>query len=84
MYDSIVRTVVPLVVALVLGQAARIGLSLDEGAVTSIITAVIGAGYYAAARGLEETYPAAGRILLSFGLARGTSPTYDKPMQLPR
>lgn len=78
MYASIVRTVVPLVVALVLGQAARIGLDLDEGAVTSIATAIIGFAYYGIARMLETEFPAVGRVLLSAGLTRGTNPTYSR------
>ena len=78
MYDSIIRTVVPLVVALVLGQAARIGLDLDEGAVTSIVTAVLGFAYYSVSRWVEVHYPAVGRVLLSLGLAKGV-PAYVKP-----
>lgn len=70
MYPSIVRTCVPLVVAVVLGQAARIGLDLDEGAVTSIATAVIGTAYYAIARLIEGHYPKAGRALLALGLTK--------------
>ena len=80
MYASIVRTVVPLVVALILGQAARIGLNLDEGAVTSIVTAVIGAAYYGLARLIEEQWPAAGRVLLALGLT-GKAPEYRAPLR---
>lgn len=78
MYASIVRTVVPFVVALVLGQAARIGLDLDEGAVTSIVTAVIGFAYYGLARLVEREHPAFGRVLLSAGLTSGTNPQYSR------
>ena len=83
MYASIVRTVVPLIVAVVLGQAARIGLDLEEGAVTSIVTAVIGAAYYGLARLIEEHYPPAGRVLLALGLT-GQSPEYYRPLKAPR
>ncbi|MBA9003722.1 hypothetical protein [Thermomonospora cellulosilytica] len=76
MYDSIMRTVVPLVVAVLLGQAAKVGLALPEGAVTEIVTVVAGALYYALARVLEREFPAVGRLLLSAGLARGTNPSY--------
>ncbi|GLZ08730.1 hypothetical protein Acsp03_61960 [Actinomadura sp. NBRC 104412] len=82
MYHSIIRTVVPLVVALVLGQAARIGLDLDEGAVTSILTALVGAAYYALARWLAETWPAAGRVLPSAGLSK-RAPEYVRTRQTP-
>jgi len=78
MYDSVIRTVVPLVVAVLLGQAARIGLSLPEGAVTEIVTVVIGTVYYAAARWLEQRRPALGRVLLSAGLSR-RAPVYVPP-----
>ncbi|WP_433329495.1 hypothetical protein [Spirillospora sp. CA-294931] len=78
-YTSVVRTVVPLIVAVLIGQAARVGLDLDEGAVTSIVTTVVGALYYAGARWIEERWPAVGRWLLSAGLATGTNPTYTKP-----
>lgn len=80
MLDSITRTVVPLIVAVVLGQAARIGLHLDEGAVTSIVTAVLGALYYVAARFVERHWPTMGRILVSAGLSRKT-PTYTRDRQ---
>jgi len=76
MYASIVRTTVPLIVALVLGQAARIGLDLDEGAVTSIVTAVIGAAYYGLARVIEREFPSVGKVLVSAGLT-SKAPTYE-------
>ncbi|WP_433329933.1 hypothetical protein [Spirillospora sp. CA-294931] len=78
MYDSIIRTTVPLIVAVLLGQAARVGLDLDPGAVTSIVTTVIGAVYYTAARALEQHMPTAGRVLLSAGLAT-RAPEYHRP-----
>lgn len=75
MLPSILRTVVPMVVALILGQAARIGLGLDEGAVTTIVTAVIGFAYYGVIRLLEERFPALGRWLLALGFT-GKKPVY--------
>ncbi|WP_329520489.1 hypothetical protein [Spirillospora sp. NBC_01491] len=78
MYDSIVRTVVPLIVGVLVGQAARIGLDLDATAVTAVVTPAVTAVYYAAARWIETRYPAAGRVLLSLGLARGV-PAYVSP-----
>lgn len=38
MYDSVIRTVVPVIVGVLLGQAARIGLDLPAGAVTEVLT----------------------------------------------
>jgi len=78
MYDSVIRTVVPMIVAVLLGQAARLGLSLPEGAVTELVTVVLGTAYYAGARWLEQRHPAAGRLLLSAGLSR-RAPVYVPP-----
>ncbi|MEV0660117.1 hypothetical protein ACIBI3_02410 [Actinomadura luteofluorescens] len=78
MFASIVRTVVPMVVGVIVGQAARIGLDLDQATVTSIVTVVAGYVYYHAARLLEEHYPAAGRVLLALGLTSATNPTYSR------
>jgi hypothetical protein len=78
MYDSIVRTVVPLVVALLLGQAAKVGLDLDEGAVAEIVTVVVGGAYYALGRLIEKEVPWLGRVLLSAGLSK-RAPEYVKP-----
>lgn len=75
MLPSIIRTLTPMVVALILGQAARIGLGLDEGAVTSIVTAVIGFAYYGLVRWLEESFPSVGRWLLALGFT-GKKPVY--------
>lgn len=77
---SIIRTVVPLVVGVILGQAARIGLGLDPGAVTSIVTAVLGAGYYAIVRVLEAQFPAIGRWLLALGFT-SKKPVYRHVIQ---
>lgn len=79
MLESIIRTVVPLVVALVLGWAAKVSLNLDGDAVTSIVTAVIGTLYYAIARLVEKAWPALGSVLLSLGLTR-KQPVYSKAM----
>lgn len=78
MGDSIIRTVVPLIVGVVLAQAARIGLDLPAGAVEEIVTVVAATVYYAAARWLEQRWPALGRVLLSAGLSR-RAPVYVPP-----
>lgn len=75
---SIVRTLVPFLVAVVIGQAARVGLDLDEGAVTQIVTAVVFAAYYSGARWLEANVSdKVGRALLSLGTTR-KQPTYTE------
>ena len=75
MYDSVIRTVVPVIVGVLLGQAARIGLDLPAGAVTEVVTVVVAGAYYAVARLVEQRWPALGRVLLSAGLSR-RAPVY--------
>lgn len=78
MYASIVRTVVPVIVGILVAQAARVGLDLPESAVTEIVTVVVTAVYYAASRFVEEyVSPLTGRLLLSAGLS-GERPEYRK------
>jgi hypothetical protein len=62
------RAVVPFVVSLLLGWAAKVGLRLPTDAVTPVITAVIGFAYYTEARVLDQRSPAVGKSLLSAGL----------------
>lgn len=76
MLASIIRTAVPIIVGLLLGWAARVGLDLPSGAVTEIVTAAITAGYYALARLVESRWPGAGRWLLSAGLTKAVLPQY--------
>lgn len=78
MYDSVIRTVVPVIVGVLLGQAARIGLDLPAGAVTEVVTVVTTGAYYAVARLVEQRWPALGRVLLSAGLSR-RAPVYVPP-----
>jgi hypothetical protein len=75
MLDSVLRTMVPVIVGVLLGQAARIGLDLPEGVVTEVVTVVATAAYYAVARWVEQTRPGVGRVLLSLGLS-GKQPVY--------
>ena len=77
MLASIIRTAVPVIVGVLLGWAAKIGLDLPSGAVTEIVTAVLTTTYYAAGRFIEQTWPNLGNFLLSFRLARRT-PVYLK------
>lgn len=77
MLDSILRTVVPVVVGVLLGWAAKVGLNLPGGAVFEIVTVVLTAAYYALSRWVEQTWPGVGKVLLSLGLAR-KQPVYVK------
>jgi hypothetical protein len=82
MFASLVRTVVPVIVGVLLGWAAKVGLNLPEGAVTEIVTVTLTAVYYALARLLEAEWPAVGRWLLALGLPVGR-PTYTAPPVAP-
>lgn len=81
MLASILRTVVPVVVGVLLGWAAKVGLNLPSGAVFEIVTVVLTAGYYALGRFVEQTWPNAGRVLLSLGLTKAGQPVYSKVIQ---
>ena len=63
MLPSIIRTVVPVIVGVLLGQAARLGLDLPAGAVTEIVTVAVTAAYYAIVRAIEQRVPAVGVLL---------------------
>jgi hypothetical protein len=78
MLDSLIRTFVPVVVGVLLGQAARIGLDLPEGAVTEVVTVAVTTAYYWVARALERRWPAVGRWLLGAGVKVG-QPRYVVP-----
>lgn len=70
---SILRTVVPFVVGLLLTVLAKLGLSdlVDVDGLTELVTIVVGAAYYAAARWLEQRDQRWGWLI---GYA--TAPTY--------
>ncbi|MER7063907.1 hypothetical protein [Streptomyces albidoflavus] len=76
MLASIIRTVVPVIVGVLLGWAARVGLELPEGAVTELVTVALTGVYYALGRWVESWWPAGGRILLAAGLT-AKKPNYD-------
>lgn len=83
MYDSVIRTVVPLVVTLILGWAAKVGLGLPSDALTIVVTAVIGFVYYTVARVVEQRWPAWGSALLALGMTT-RQPTYMRDVEPPR
>ena len=69
---SVLRTIVPLVVGLLLTAALKLGVHIDSGVATDAVTAGITAVYYGGVRLLESKVPAFGWLL---GLAK--SPTYQ-------
>lgn len=78
LYASIVRTLVPYIVGVLVAQAARVGMDLDPVAATSVVTVVVAGAYYSVARFLEKRWPVAGRVLLSLGLTTATNPQYKR------
>lgn len=75
---SVIRTVVPLIVGLVVAQLASRGFHFPaDGLVTDIVTAVVSSAYYTVARVLETRLgPAWGRLLGHVG-----GPTYGATAQ---
>ena len=63
---SVRRTVVPVLVGIVLAQAARANLVLPAEHVTGLVEAVFITGYYAIVRMIERYVPEAGVLLGAF------------------
>lgn len=62
MLTSIIRTVVPFLVALV-GPWALVHLGVTSEQLSAVATVVVGAGYYLLARLLEQLHPGFGVLL---------------------
>jgi hypothetical protein len=72
-FTSVVRTVVPVVVGLLLTLAAKAGLDFDDGAVTHIVTVAVTGVYYGVVRWAETNF--GGQIGWLLGFAK--KPTYE-------
>jgi hypothetical protein len=87
LFTSLMRTLVPVVAGLVLGLAARVGLDLDDGMVTTYVTAALTAGYYTLWRALEELAGRLGweplRTLAGLLLGWAKPPQYEQPATVP-
>ena len=70
---SLRRTVVPVIVGLVLAQAARANMILPAEHVQSVVEAVFIMGYYALVRAVERYVPEAGVLLGAFIQPRYTA-----------
>lgn len=68
---SVRRTIVPIMAAYVVLQAARVGVAIPGDAVSDIIFAVIASLYYTSARAIETRFPQASVLLGSL-----LQPTY--------
>lgn len=69
---SVIRTVVPVIVGLVLSYAVKVGLHLDEAWVTDLVTLAITTAYYSGVRILETRGSAAWGWLLG----KASAPKY--------
>ncbi len=56
-YNSIVRTVIPVVVAAVAGYALKVGLNVDSEALATVLGGLVGSGYYLVVRLVETKFP---------------------------
>ena len=70
---SLRRTVVPVIVGLVLAQAARANMTLPAEHVQGVVEAVFIMGYYALVRAVERYIPEAGVLLGAFIQPRYTA-----------
>ena len=70
---SLRRTIVPVIVGLVLAQAARANMTLPAEHVQGVVEAVFIMGYYALVRAVERYVPEAGVLLGAFIQPRYTA-----------
>jgi hypothetical protein len=71
---SLVRTVVPVLVGLVLAKVSIDKFGVDGETLKTVVTTVAVGGYYAAVRALEVKWPKVG-VLLGWA----ATPSYEKP-----
>lgn len=60
---SVIRTTVPAVAGYLLSVLAGVGIELDSGALTTVLSGLFIGGYYAIARALESLHPWFGVLL---------------------
>lgn len=58
LYASVVRTVIPVAVALAATYGAKAGLDVDTTALASLLGGLVGSAYYTVVRVVESRYPA--------------------------
>lgn len=69
---SIIRTVVPALVGLIIATLANVGIDVDSDSLVVVLNGLFIGAYYALARLLESRFPAAGWLL-----GQPKPPTYD-------
>lgn len=71
---STIRTVVPALVGILIGQAARVGIDIDSQALTAVLTSVLVGVYYIVVRALGNKDPR-----FEWLLGSPKTPTYSDP-----
>jgi hypothetical protein len=71
---SVVRTVTPLLVGLIVGVVGTKLAGIDEATLTPVVSIIVAAAYHALVRGLEQKWPRLGMLL-----GWDSSPAYSKP-----
>lgn len=74
MKESILRTIVPVIVALLVRWGVRDWLGVDDATLTGVVTVLVTGVYYVAVRVAEKYLPAAG-----WALGYPAAPTYPGP-----
>lgn len=73
---GVIRTAVTALVGALVVWGARVGLGLDAGAITVLVTPLVTAAYWGLGRWVEQhVSPMLGSVLLSLGFTRKV-PTY--------
>jgi hypothetical protein len=82
MLDSVIRTVVSKILGALVGLALAVGVVVPADvsdklsvALTLAVAGLIELAYYVIGRLIEQRFPAAGKAVLSLGMAKG-SPVY--------
>ena len=70
---SLVRTIVPVIVGVIMTALADVGIELDEYALREVVYGLTSGGYYLFARMLEERIPTLGWLL-----GYPTKPNYEE------
>lgn len=70
--ESVIRTIVPVIVGLILTQLLRLGFDIDEASLTAVLNGLLISAYYVLVRWVGERYPAAEWLLGS-----PKTPAYD-------
>lgn len=60
---SLIRTIVPVIVGLILSVAVKAGLEIDPGQLTQVVDAIVIGLYYALVRFGESKHPGVGWLL---------------------